>query len=181
MTILAISGSLRSGSFNTGLLRTAPSLLPDGMSFQLADLRGIPFFDADIETSGMPDAVAVFKQQINDADGVLIATPEYNFSYTGVIKNALDWASRGPVRPFMDKPVAVVGASTGNFGAVRAQTDMRRLLHGMGAHVMPKPELLITQAATKFDTNGLLIDEATLNVYRTLLERFGTFMRAFKA
>jgi chromate reductase len=181
MKILAISGSLRSASYNTGLLRTAATILPEGMSLMIADLRGVPFFDADMETAGLPEAVATLKQQIADANGVLIATPEYNFSYTGVIKNALDWASRGPVRPFMDKPVAVVGASTGNFGAVRAQTDMRRLLHGMGAHVMPKPELLITQAASKFDANGLLVDEGTLTVYRTLLERFGGFMRTFTA
>lgn len=172
MNILTISGSLRSKSYNSGLLRTAELIAPEGVTIIKSDLRNIPLFDSDLEQGELPEAVATLKQQISDADGVLIATPEYNFSYTGVLKNALDWASRGPVRPLIEKPVAVVGASTGNFGAVRAQTDLRRLLHGMAAHVLPKPELLVTQAASKFDENGILNDEATLKVYTTLLEKF---------
>jgi chromate reductase, NAD(P)H dehydrogenase (quinone) len=172
MTIIGISGSLRSGSFNTMLLRHAQSLLPEGVTLDVVDITGIPFFDADVEAAGTPDVVLDIKRRITEADGVLIATPEYNYSYTGVIKNALDWLSRGPVRPFMDKPVAVIGASNGNFGSVRAQTDMRRLLHGMGANVLPKPELLVTQAPSKFDADGRLIDEATQNIYRTLLQKF---------
>ncbi|MCX6141510.1 MAG: NAD(P)H-dependent oxidoreductase [Candidatus Kapabacteria bacterium] len=156
MNILAISGSLRQRSINTGLLRSAESLLPEGTVFTVADLRTIPFFDADLETTGIPESVLLLKQQIMEADGVLIASPEYNFSYTGVLKNAIDWASRGPVRPFLDKPVAVIGASPGNFGTVRAQTDLRRLMHGLGAHVLPKPELLVNQAASKFDFFSLM-------------------------
>ena len=176
MNILTISGSLRANSFNTGLLRTAELLGFEGVTFTHANIRGIPLFDADLEVASMPEAVAVLKQQIGDADGVLIATPEYNYSYTGVLKNTLDWVSRGPIRPLIDKPVAVIGASPGNFGTVRAQTDLRRLLHGMAAHVLPKPELLVNQAASKFDENVILTDEATLKIYRTLLDNFSKYI-----
>ncbi|MBK6759890.1 MAG: NAD(P)H-dependent oxidoreductase [Ignavibacteria bacterium] len=180
MNILTISGSLREKSYNTGLVKTAELLGVEGVTFTHANIREIPLFDADLEASSIPEAVAVVKQQIEAADGVLIATPEYNFSYTGVLKNALDWASRGPVRPFTEKPVAVIGASTGNFGSVRAQTDLRRLLHGMAAHVLPKPELLVTQAGSKFDENVILIDEATLKIYRTLLDKFVKYVHVLK-
>lgn len=180
MNILAISGSLRRQSINSGLLRSAESLLPKGSTLSFASLQAIPLFDADIETNGIPEGVALFKQQILDADGVLLATPEYNFSYPGVLKNALDWASRGPVRPFTEKPVAVIGASPGNFGAVRAQTDLRRLMHSMGSHVLPKPELLVNQTAQKFDEYNLLIDEKTIAVYKTLLDKFVAYINVFK-
>ncbi len=176
MTILTISGSLRERSFNSNLLRSAESLLPEGVNLTHATLQDIPLFNADVEAQGTPLAVTALKQQIAEAHGVLIATPEYNFSYTGVLKNAIDWASRAPVRPFMDKPVAVVGASTGNFGAVRAQTELRKLMHAVGAHVLPKPELLVTQAASKFDEGGLLADEQTRTIYRALLEKFALFI-----
>lgn len=180
MTIIGISGSLRAGSFNTNLLRHARTLLPSDVTFEVVDISAFPLFDADVEREGIPAAVAAVKQRIVEADGVLIATPEYNFSYTGVLKNALDWLSRGPVRPLIDKPVAVIGASTGNFGSVRAQTDLRRLLHGMGANVLPKPELLVTQAASKFDEHGHLTDESTNTVYATLLEKFVAWIQRLR-
>jgi len=180
VNILAISGSLRQHSINSGLLRSAESILPEGATLSFASLQAIPLFDADLETQGIPDGVALFKQQITEADGVLIATPEYNFSYPGVLKNAIDWASRGPVRPFTDKPVAIIGASPGNFGTVRAQTDLRRLMHGMGSHVLPKPELLVNQAAQKFDDHILLIDEKTIAVYKTLLNNFAAYINVLK-
>ena len=180
MNILAISGSLRRNSFNTGLLRSAEQLLPKGVVFTFADLRPIPLFDADVESAGMPESVALFKSQIEEADGLLISSPEYNFSYSGVLKNAIDWASRGPIRPFTDKPIAIIGASPGNFGAVRAQTDLRRLMHGVGAHVMPKPELLVNLAASKFDENFLLMDEKTVATYRTLLHKFIDYIHFFE-
>lgn len=180
MKIVGISGSIRANSFNSKLLRNAEGLLAPSHTLEIINLRDIPMYDADLEAAGLPESVARAKALIESADGVLFASPEYNYTYSGVLKNALDWFSRGPVRPLMEKPVAVIGASTGNFGAVRSQTALRQLLHGMGAHVLPKPELLVGQAASKFDENGTLIDEATLKIYTTLLGKFTTFIEFFR-
>lgn len=172
MHILGISGSLREGSYNTRLLRTASVLLPDGVTMSIASLRDLPFYDGDIDSEPQPASVTIFKDQIQQADGVIIATPEYNYSYSGVLKNAIDWASRGATRPFIDKPVAVIGASPGNFGAVRAQTDLRRLMSAVSGAVLPRPELLVSNVHTKLNEDGIINDEATLKVYRTLLTNF---------
>ncbi|MFN9953414.1 MAG: NADPH-dependent FMN reductase, partial [bacterium] len=112
-------------------------------------MREIPLYDGDLDVEPQPSGVVAFKQLIEQADGVLISTPEYNYSYPGVLKNALDWASRGTTRPLHDKPVAVIGASPGNFGAVRAQTDLRRLMSAVSGVVLPRPELLVNNVHTK--------------------------------
>lgn len=177
MHLLGISGSLREKSYNSGLIRTASNLLPEGVTFSMASIRELPFYDGDIDVEPQPAAVMSFKDQIERADGVLIATPEYNYSYPGVLKNAIDWASRGATRPFHDKPVAVIGASPGNFGAVRAQTDLRRLMSAVSGAVLPRPELLVTNVHTKIDDQGIITDEATLKVYRTLLGNFIEFIK----
>lgn len=177
MNILTISGSLKATSFNTGLLRTLAQIAPEGIVVSEASIADIPLFNEDLEVAGMPPAVATLKQQIADADGVIISTPEYNFSYPGVLKNAIDWASRGPVRPFAEKPVATLSVSPGNFGGIRAQTDLRRLMHSIGAHVLPKPEIAIPQAKLKFDDDRRLTDEATHAMLATMLEKFSTFIR----
>lgn len=176
MNILGISGALRDKSFNTGLVRTAATLLPEGVSLTVASLRDIPLYDGDIDIEPQPAGVVAFKQLIERADGVLISTPEYNYSYPGVLKNALDWASRGTTRPLHDKPVAVIGASPGNFGAVRAQTDLRRLMSAVSGVVLPRPELLVNNVHTKVDDHGIITDESTLKVYRTLLSNFIDFI-----
>lgn len=181
MTILTISGSLKSASFNSGLLRTLASIAPEGIDIVEASIADVPLFNEDIEVAGLPASVATLKQQIADADGVIISTPEYNFSYPGVLKNAIDWASRGPVRPFADKPVATLSVSPGNFGGIRAQTDLRRLMHSIGAHVLPKPEIAIPQAKLKFNEEKHLTDEATLTMLTTLLEKFSTFIRVHQS
>lgn len=172
MKLLGISGSLREHSYNTCLLKTASTLLPADVTLTIASLRDIPFYDADIDAEPQPSAVTLLKEQIAQADGVIIATPEYNYSYSGVLKNAIDWASRGTTRPFTDKPIAVIGASPGNFGAVRAQTDLRRLMSAVSGSVLPRPELLVGNVHTKIDEHGIITDEATLKVYQTLLTNF---------
>ena len=176
MNILGISGSLRATSFNSGLIRTAATLLPKGATLTTASLRDIPMYDGDLDTEPQPQPVVAFKTLIEEADGVLIATPEYNYSYPGVLKNAIDWASRGTTRPLHDKPIAVIGASPGNFGAVRAQTDLRRLMSAVSGLVLPRPELLVSNIHTKIDEHGIITDESTLKVYRTLINNFLEFI-----
>ncbi|MEY3386751.1 MAG: hypothetical protein RIR53_1562 [Bacteroidota bacterium] len=161
MTILGISGSLREGSFNTGLLRTATTIAPEGVTDTIASIRDVPFYDAGLDTASQPSAVTALKEQIAQADGVLIATPEYNYSYPGVLKNAIDWITRGTHRPFIDKPVAIVGASPGNFGAVRAQTALRRLMSSVSGNVLPRPELLVSNVKAKVNAHGGNTDEPT--------------------
>jgi chromate reductase len=169
MHIVAISGSLRADSLNTRLLRNAQHFAPEGMTVELLDIAEIPLFNGDVETAGLPDAVRFVKDRIHATHGLLLASPEYNHTYSGVIKNTLDWLSRGPDRPFPGKPVAVLAASPGNFGGIRAQTELRRLMLALGAHVLPQPELIVPQAPSKFDEQGVLIDERMQTTYRTLL------------
>lgn len=157
--ILGISGSLRRGSHNTSLLRAAAEMLPPGVELEVYDgLRELPPYDPDLDSPDAHPAVARLRQAIDSADGVLIATPEYNGSIPGVLKNALDWASR----PFPDsslrgKPVAVIGASTGLFGAVWSQAETRKVLGIIGADVVDH-ELPVGQADTAFDDGGQLVE-----------------------
>lgn len=157
--ILGISGSLRDGSHNTALLRAAARLLPPGVELEVYDgLRDLPPFDADRDVEPPDPGVARLREAIALADGVMIATPEFNGSIPGVLKNALDWASRPfPDNAFRGKPVAVIGASTGLFGAVWAQADTRRVLGVIGADVIDQ-ELPVGQAETAFDDDGRLLD-----------------------
>ena len=159
MRVLGISGSLRRDSFNSGLLRAAAELLPSGVELELFDgLKAIPPYDADDDIDGGPDAVRALRDALADADAVLVATPEYNASIPGVLKNALDWASRPhATNPLRGKPVAVVGASTGMFGAVWAQADTRKVLSTIGARVLDR-ELPVAEADERFDADGRLND-----------------------
>src|SRR5436190_13675009 len=161
MKILGISGSFRRGSYNTSLLGAAASLLPDGVEFELwGRLKEVPPYDADDDTEEAPASVAAFREAIADADAVLIATPEYNSSVPGQLKNAIDWASRPlATNPLRNKPVAVVGASTGAFGAVWSQAELRKVLAATGARVLDV-ELAVGHAAERFDVAGRLVDDA---------------------
>jgi chromate reductase len=161
MHILAISGSLRRDSHNTALLRAAEELLEPGDTLELwEELREVPPFDQDLEDEPAPSAVASLRAAVERADAVLIATPEYNHSVPGVLKNALDWASRPHAsNVFRGKPVAVVGSSVGLFGAVWAQAELRKVLGAMGARVVDL-EIPVGLAAEKFDEEGRLVDEA---------------------
>ena len=180
MKIIGISGSLRQDSYNTGLLRTASLLLPPEVDFEVLDISVFPLYNSDIERKGLTDAISVAEHAIADADGVLFATPEYNYSYSGVLKNAIDWISRPPLSALSEKPVAVIGASPGRYGTARGQMNLSQLLHSINAHVLPKPELLVTDASSKFDKNRILIDEATLHVYQTLLNKFTDYISIFQ-
>jgi chromate reductase, NAD(P)H dehydrogenase (quinone) len=159
MRVLGISGSLRRHSFNSELLQAAADLLPPGVEFERFDgLKAIPPYDADDDRSPAPPAVEQLRQAISAADAVLIATPEYNASIPGVLKNALDWASRPHATNVLrGKPVAVVGASTGMFGAVWAQAEARKVLGTIGARVIDR-ELPVSEAPERFDMAGRLTD-----------------------
>jgi chromate reductase len=160
MKVLAISGSLRNDSFNTKLLRAAAELAPDGIEVELWNgLKAVPPFDEDDEGEQAPAGVVELYDAIAGAHAILFATPEYNSSIPGVLKNAIDWASRPKATaPIRNKPVAVIGASTGMFGAVWAQAELRKVLASAGARVLDG-ELPVPAAHTKFDENGRLLDE----------------------
>lgn len=168
--ILGLSGSLRSGSHNTALLRAAAQSLPSGAELEVYDgLRDLPFYDADLDVEPQHEAVTRFREALADADGVLIATPEFNGSIPGVLKNALDWASRPfPDNALRGKPVAVVGASTGLFGAVWAQAETRKVLGIIGADVLDG-ELPVGQAAGAFGDDGHLVEPDLRNALQELL------------
>ena len=176
MQILAISGSLRKGSFNTALLRTLQTLAPEGMAIEIATLQGIPLYDGDAEaTSGKPESVLALDKRIQDADGIIVSTPEYNFSIPGVLKNATDWLSR-QATPFKWKRVGIIGASVSPVGTARSQYHLRQNLQAMEAVVMPRPEVFVSLADKKFDGEGQLIDEATRKVVERWLKAFGEWV-----
>ena len=160
MKVLGISGSLRRDSHNTQLLRAAAELLPDGVEFELWDgLKAVPPYDEDDDVEQAPAAVADLRDAIAGADAILFATPEYNHSVPGQLKNALDWASRPlATSPLRNKPVAVVGASKGAFGAVWAQAELRKVLAAIGARVV-EGEVAVGHAHTRFDDDGQLTDD----------------------
>jgi len=160
MKILAISGSLRADSINTKLLHAAGELTDDEVEFEVWDgLKAVPPYDQDDEDGTPPFAVARLRSAIAEADALLFATPEYNASIPGQLKNALDWASRPmATNPLRNLPVAVIGASPGAFGAVWAQAELKKVVGLIGARVLPI-ELAVAKAATRFDQNGRLIDD----------------------
>jgi chromate reductase len=163
MKVLAISGSLRRDSYNTKLLRAAEELLPPDTDFVLyEDLRAVPPYDADDDVEPAPPAVDALRDAVRDADAILIATPEYNSSVPGALKNALDWVSRPlATNAIRNKPVVVVGTSTGAFGAVWAQAELRKVLAAMGARVVDA-EVAVGHAPTRFGDDGRLEDESAL-------------------
>jgi chromate reductase, NAD(P)H dehydrogenase (quinone) len=170
MRILAISGSLRRGSHNTSLLRAAEELLSPLDTLELWDgLREVPPYDQDDDVEPAPPSVAALRAAIASADAVLIATPEYNSSIPGALKNALDWASR-PVATnvFRNKPVAVIGSSAGMFGAVWAQAELRKVLAATGARVA-EVEVAVGRAQDRFDEEGRLVDDEVRDLLRDAL------------
>jgi chromate reductase len=160
MRVLGISGSLRRSSYNTGLLRAAAELFGEDVEFELWDgLKAVPPYDEDDDIGPAPAAVAALRAAVAGVDAVLFATPEYNSSVPGQLKNALDWLSRPLIAsPLRNKPVAVVGASNGMFGAVWSQAELRKVLAAIGARVLDL-ELPVGRAATRFDADGVLVDE----------------------
>ncbi|MDK9698842.1 MAG: NAD(P)H-dependent oxidoreductase [bacterium] len=165
--VLGIAGSLRTGSLNAALLRTAGELLPEYATMETYSLANIPLYNGDIEAKGFPEPVIDFRMKIANADVLLIATPEYNYSVPGVLKNAIDWASRPPSQPFNGKPTGIIGTG-GMFGTVRSQAHLKQILIALNAQFFHKPEILVTSGIKKFDANGTLTDQAT----RELLQQF---------
>jgi chromate reductase len=172
--VLGIGGSLRKGSYNRALLYTAQELAPDNMEihvFSNETMASIPLFNEDVRQQGEPNAVQKFKQEINRADALLFATPEYNYSMSGVLKNAIDWASRpANASPLNGKPVAIMGASTGMSGTIRAQTHFRQVCVFNNMFVVNSPGVFVADASKKFDAAGKLIDPNTREFVRLLLQ-----------
>lgn len=169
--ILGFAGSLRQASYNAAALRATEELLPRGVSFEIFNLACIPLYNSDLETASVPKPVQQFRNRIMAADGLLIATPEYNHSISGVLKNALDWASRPyPNSCLNGKPVAIMGATTGSSGTLNAQVHLHQICKALKMHPLDKPKVLISRAATKFNPEGYLTDDPTCQQIQALLE-----------
>jgi chromate reductase len=173
LVVCGIAGSLRRGSYNQALLRAAGELAPPGMELRVFDrLAEIPLFSEDVEAEGDPEPVQALKRAIAEADALLVATPEYNFGVPGVLKNAIDWASRPPGSSVLaGKPAAVMGASPGTVGTARAQLQLRQAFVFTDTPTLPQPEVLVFRAHEKFDAEGRLTDEATRRFVGLLLRR----------
>jgi len=161
LKILGVCGSLRKASLNMAALRACGGLMPAGMSMTIAQIGDIPMYNQDVFDAGIPAPAQRFYDEIAAADGVLIASPEYNFSLPPLLKNAIDWVSKMPKQPFDNKPIAVFSCSQGPLGGARVQYDLRRILVQLWGHVLPRPEVFVGVAQTKFDKDGKLTDETT--------------------
>ena len=168
--ILGISGSLRKASYNTSLLRTATELVPDGVSIHIFDLSPLSLYNDDLAKDDIPASVNDFRSNIKQSDGLLITSPEYNYSLTGVLKNAIDWASTDTMGNLLaGKPTAIMGASPSVFGTTRSQLHLRQILHAANANVIRRPEIAIRRAQTVFDEHGKLNDDYASGKIRSLL------------
>jgi chromate reductase len=178
--ILGIAGSLRKNSFNKQLLQAATKLLPEAAQLELFGIGDIPLYNQDVEVSGIPEAVKRFKERIESADAILIATPEYNHSYPGILKNAIDWGSRPyGQNSFNGKPVAVISASPGTFGGVGAQDQLKQVLLALNMHLVSQPAVIVTSAHDKIDSDGNLTDSITTQFFTQLLANLVEFARKF--
>ena len=180
MKLLGISGSLRAASFNPALLRAARDLAPAGVEIDIFGLHDLPLFNQDIEDQGDPPAVTTWKTAIAAADGLLFACPEYNNGVTGVLKNAIDWASRGSPAPLNGQIACIFGASPGMTGSARGQDHLRLILRRTQTHVAPLSEVLVFQAHTKI-TDGALADEKTREFLGRHLAGFVEAVKAYRA
>lgn len=174
MKVLGISGSLRKGSFNTALLRAAVELAPAGIDIQIHPIDAIPLYNEDVRSEGFPEPVLALRAAIAAADALLFVSPEYNYSVPGVLKNAIDWASRGE-HPFGGKPVAIMSASGSLMGGSRMQYHLRQVCVYLDMHPLNKPEVFVSRAPEKFDAELKLIDEAAKKVVVQQLEALRRF------
>lgn len=179
--ILGIPGSLRKGSYNRGVLKAAVELAPDGAEITIFELDGIPVFNQD-QDQNPPERVAEFKRKISEADAILFSTPEYNYSIPGVLKNAIDWASRPYGQSAWDgKPAAIMGASVGAIATARAQYDLRKIMVFLNMFPLNRPEVMVGNAAEQFDADGNLTDENTREHIRKQLESLIEWTRRLQA
>ena len=181
LNVLGISGSLRRGSFNTAILKAAQRLAPADLTIEIFDLAPIPLYNEDLRAKGLPPAVVDLRARIAAADALLIATPEYNYSIPGVLKNAVDWASRPPDQPFEGKPLAVMGASPGRLGTARAQYHLRQAFIYLNALVLNQPEVMIAGANNLIGKDGKLSDDATGQYIAKLLDALAEWTRRLQA
>lgn len=180
LTILGFAGSLRKNSYNKALLRVAVELVPRDVKLEIFDLEDIPPFNQDLEAR-MPAKVKEFKAKIREADAILIATPEYNYSIPGVLKNAIDWASRPPGdNSFEGKPVAIMGASMGMLGTARAQYHLRQVFITLNMYPINRPEVIVPYAGEKIDERGRVTDEKTREKIRELLQSLVAWTRRLR-
>lgn len=178
LDIVGLCGSLRAASYNKMVLKLAADVMPKSMRLEVAEWRSVPVFDADLLAKGFPPDVAQLRERIRRADGVLFATPEYNFSIPGGLKNVIDWISRGDDQPFSNKAVAIVSATGGPLGGGRMQYDLRRAMLFLNAQVLAKPEVFIGSAHTKFAADGTCTDEATRKFVGDLMASFERWVAA---
>lgn len=171
-------GSLRKGSYNAAVARALPGLAPEGVTIsQLGSVGDFPLYNADVQAEGFPAAVTRMADAIAKADGVIIVSPEYNYSMPGALKNAIDWLSRLPNQPFSNKPVAIQSASMGVFGGARMQYHLRQTLVFVNASVLNGPEVMVGVAQNKVSADGDLTDKATLDFIASQLKAFADFAR----
>lgn len=181
MKIAAIAGSLRQASFNRALLRAAIELAPSTMEITIHDIGSIPLYNGDVEAAGAPQSVLELREAVRVADGLLIATPEYNHGVPGVLKNCIDWLSRPPRGSVLNgKPAAIMGASPGALGTARAQTQLRQAFVFTNTFAMLQPEVIIGRAGDKFDEGGRLTDAPTRDFLKLFLEKFAEWIGHFQ-
>jgi len=175
--VAGISGSLRNGSYNTRTLRAAQEFAPESLDIDIVTLEDVPLFNEDVEAVGWPDRVQELRDRVEAADAVIFASPEYNYSITGVLKNAIDWLSRPPGNaPLYGKPAAIVGATPSFVGTARAQAHLRQVVFYNAMPLLPTAEVLIAGAGERFDDEGRLTDEETCAVLKDMLEKFAAWV-----
>jgi chromate reductase len=178
--VAAFCGSLRKASFNRLLLKEAIRLAPEGMSFEEVEIGGLPLYNADLHQAGFPASAQQAIDRVASADAVLFVTPEYNYSIPAPLKNAIDWISRAPSQPFAGKPAAMMGASQGLMGSVRAQLHLRHSMVFLNMHPVNKPEVMVGQAQNKFDAMGHLTDDAAKSLTHDLLAALAAWTRKLR-
>lgn len=177
--LVGIAGSLRQQSYNRALLYAAAEQTPPDATLTVLDISSVPLYNGDVEQQGMPPAVQGLRATVGAADGVIIATPEYNWSVPGVLKNVLDWLSRPPDSPLFGKPLGILGASTGYYGTARAQLHLRQMVAPM--HVMNMPNVLVNRAGDKFADDGTLTDAATADQLRAFMVAFVAWVQLIQS
>jgi len=179
-SVVGLAGSLRRGSYNRALLRAATELAPPALHIAIHELDGIPLYNGDIEATGTPPGVVQLRDAIRRADGLLIATPEYNHGVPGVLKNAIDWLSRPPRTSALDRKVAaIMGASPGVIGTARSQSQLRQAFVFTNTYALLQPEVLVGRAHEKFDADGHLVHQATRDFLATFLQSFADLIGRF--
>jgi chromate reductase len=179
--VVGIAGSLRKASYNKALLRAAKELAPERLHIEIHEIAEIPLFNEDVEAAGVPLAVTALRQAIDAADGLLIATPEYNHGTPGVMKNTIDWLSRPPRKSVLDgKPTALMGASPGTTGTARGQSQLRQAFVFTNTPAMLQPEVLVGRAHERFDAEGRLTDEKVRSYLVMFLEHFAAWIDRFR-